>query len=144
MRRREFVLLSGAAATWPLSARAQPPRVPVVAVLEVGSGPEPPYVAALRQSLAASGYCDGRKVTVETHLGNYEPGRLSELAAVLVQRQVAVIVAVTGPTILAAQRATSTIPIVFSLASDPVKFGLVQTLNRPGGNMTGISHRAGE
>jgi putative ABC transport system substrate-binding protein len=145
MRRREFVFFSGAAATWPLAAGAQQRQVPVVALLAVGSAqPEPRSATALRQSLAASGFVDGRNVAIETHGANYDPQRLSALAAELVQRQVAVIVAFSGPSIRVAQRATSTIPIVFSLAGDPIKWELVQSLNRPGGNATGMSLLSGE
>jgi putative ABC transport system substrate-binding protein len=115
-----------------------------VAVLEIGSQLGPSYVADLRQSLTTAGYIDGRNVAIEIHLANYDRERLSELVAVLVQRQVAVIVALDGPSIREAQLATSTIPIVFSLADDPVKFGLIKSLNRPGGNSTGVSFRTDE
>ena len=139
MRRRDFIAVTaGAAVTWPLVVRAQQP-MPVIGFLNVAS-PEgyAPYVAAFRDGLKESGYIDGQNVTIEFHWaeGHYE--RLPEMAANLVQRDVSVIVANT-PANLAAKKATDTIPVVFTTASDPVQIGLVSNLSRPGGNVTGVS-----
>jgi putative tryptophan/tyrosine transport system substrate-binding protein len=139
MRRRDFIaVIGGAAVAWPLMARAQQP-MPVIGFLNVAS-PEgyTPYVAAFRDGLKESGYIEGQNVTIEFHWaeGHYE--RLPEMAANLVQRNVSVIVANT-PANLAAKKATDTIPIVFTTASDPVQIGLVPNLSRPGGNVTGVS-----
>jgi putative tryptophan/tyrosine transport system substrate-binding protein len=142
MRRREFIAgLGSATATWPLVARAQQPALPVVGFLDLGSPrPDASYVAAFRQGLAAAGFVEGRTVAIEYRWANNQGARLATLAAELVQRQVAVIVALdSGPTILAAKAATSTIPIVFASGADPIKFGLVASLRRPGGNMTGVT-----
>jgi putative tryptophan/tyrosine transport system substrate-binding protein len=139
MRRRDFIaVIGGAAVTWPLMARAQQP-MPVIGFLNVAS-PEgyTPYVAAFREGLKESGYIEGQNVAIEFHWaeGHYE--RLPEMAADLAQRQISVIVANT-PANLAAKKATDTIPVVFTTASDPVQIGLVSNLSRPGGNVTGVS-----
>jgi putative tryptophan/tyrosine transport system substrate-binding protein len=139
MRRRDFIaVIGGAAATWPLMARAQQ-SMPAIGFLN-GASPEgyTPYVAAFRDGLKESGYIDGQNVTIEFHWaeGHYE--RLPDMAADLVQHQVSVIVANT-PANLAAKKATDTIPVVFTTASDPVQIGLVSNLSRPGGNVTGVS-----
>jgi putative tryptophan/tyrosine transport system substrate-binding protein len=146
MRRRDFIAALGGAAGWPFAARAQQSAMPVVGLLDFTSTSQRPdagYVAEFRQGLAAAGFVEGRTVTIVYRWANYQMERLAPFAADLVQGQVAVIVAIdSGPTILAAKAATSTIPIVFALAADPIKFGLVASLNRPGSNMTGISGRA--
>src|SRR5262245_22876449 len=141
MRRREFItLLGGAAAGSPLAAQAQPGALPIVGMLNAGSseGYDQSH-AVFRQSLRDAGYVEGRNVTFELHWANNQYNRLSGLATDLVRRRVAVIVAVTTPSARAAKAATSDIPIVFAMAGDPVKLGLVASLNRPDGNMTGVS-----
>lgn len=139
LKRRELIkLLGGGAAAWPLAARAQQQGMPVVGYLSVGL-PPPHLLAIFKQSLAEGGFLEGRDVTIETPSADGRYERLPPLAADLVRRHVAVIVAITANPALAAKKATGTIPIVFNVADDPVELGLVSSFAHPGGNATGVS-----
>src|SRR5262249_29979647 len=141
MRRREFItLLGGAAATWPLAARAQPPVV--IGFLSPSWPDAFPYLPALRQGLKDTRYVEGENLEIEYRWAEGHNDRLPALAADLVRRQVAVIMSGPGPALLAASAATKTIPIIFQTGGDVVKQGLVASLNRPGGNLTGVMQLA--
>jgi putative ABC transport system substrate-binding protein len=154
IRRRDFIAGIGAAAS-PLTARAQQPETPVLGSLNLGSpdtarssgagGVAGDYMTAFRQGLAEAGFVDGRTVLVEYRWANNQARRLGALAAELVQRRVSAIVAIdSGSAVLAARAATPAIPIVFALGADPVRLGLVASLSRPGGNITGVTFLSAE
>jgi ABC-type uncharacterized transport system substrate-binding protein len=139
VRRRDFItLVGGAVATWPLAARGQKAGMPVVGVLGSGSLVKP-FIVAFHQGLNEFGYVEGQNVKLEFRWADGQFNRLPDMAVDLVHRQASVIVAMAMPAPFAAQAATRTVPIVFTMASDPVMLGLVGSFNRPGGNITGVT-----
>jgi putative ABC transport system substrate-binding protein len=141
MRRREFISLVGGAAGWPLLARAQQSAMPVIGFLHAGSAvPMAPMLEGFRTGLTESGYLVGQTVAIESRWAEGHFDRLPALAAELVQRHVTVLIAGGGPeTALAVKSATSEIPILFVMSDDPVKHGVIASLNQPGGNITGAT-----
>src|SRR5262245_22679328 len=140
MMRREFITVLAAGAAWSAVGRAQQPTVPVIGYLDTASASATAHLMAeFRRGLQNAGYIEGQNVAIEYRFAQRDHGRLPGMAAELVQRQVAVIAAINTPSVLAAKAATTTIPVVFGTGVDPVKFGLVASLNRPSSNLTGVT-----
>jgi putative tryptophan/tyrosine transport system substrate-binding protein len=138
VKRREFIAVLGGVAAWPVVARAQPPPMPVIGYLDSGS-PDASVIAAVLKGLNEAGYIEGRNVDIDYQWARGQYERLTTLAAHLLERHVALIVTRGFTSTVTAKSATSTVPIVFITGGDPVDFGLVTSLNRPGGNVTGVN-----